>query len=409
MDTSLRLALCAAFVLAACLLYAGGAGSDLLAVRLAGEAFAEGAPLYPGDVGAFTMLPPDGWAERAAAIGHEGATFPFLYPPLWAWAAGPLTTLPFETLRAAALPVNAALLAAAVALAARLAARRLSRTTFLALDLALLLPISPVALALMQGQAQMLVTVLVLLAFEREARGHPALAGAALALAASIKLYPLFFALFWMLRGRRSAATAFLVVGAALAALSLAVAGWPAHRAFLDQITAISSGVFVAGYCFTIDWLLGATVLADRLTFVPGLSPELGWFTAPKPAALAAVSSLAPVAAVLVLSRLPRDPLTLPVLAVVIGALSPIAWSYHYLTALVFVPALIDRLGARAAVPWLAVVLGPQMLVVASSGLPAYWANAIGLLAMLTLAAALLRTMTRPGRAPVARGHPAPA
>ncbi|MDX1739050.1 MAG: glycosyltransferase 87 family protein, partial [Alphaproteobacteria bacterium] len=71
----------------------------------------------------------------------------------------------------------------------------MSLLTYLGISLGLVAFLVPFGLALRENQPQILVSFLILLAIERERAGWNIAGGAALALAASIKLYPALFAL----------------------------------------------------------------------------------------------------------------------------------------------------------------------------------------------------------------------
>jgi hypothetical protein len=103
------------------------------------------------------------------------------------------------------------------------------------------LTFDPAGFALWQGQASMLILFLVLLAPWLERRGHPVLAGVALALATLVKILPAVLLLYYALRARWR-----VVLGAAgglvaLTALMVAVVGVPGVLA-MNQIPANGVG-----------------------------------------------------------------------------------------------------------------------------------------------------------------------
>jgi len=194
---------------------------DLLPLWLAGQAFAEGtagevyAPVDP----VFRMLPPDSWAERARAAGYEGFVYPFVYPPLWAWVFGLIGRIAdFQALAGLASIVNPALLLATCLLAWRASGAPSGVLPHVAVALVLLLMTPVGVIAILQNQAQILVAFLVVLALERTRANRPVSAGAALA--ASIKLFPAIFALFWLASGERRAFASFAAMGLGLGLMS---------------------------------------------------------------------------------------------------------------------------------------------------------------------------------------------
>lgn len=183
------LLLAAAFVVFSQSLFAAAPSADLRALWLAGQMLAEGRPdlVYPAETGVFTMRPPPEWLTWLEARGHSGEVFPYIYPPLWAWLAG-VTGLSFTAMNSAAQIINPALIVAMLLLARRLAAPAMHPAGCLALGLAILATSTIGSIALYQNQPQILVAFLTVLAVERAEHGAPRLAGAALALAAAIKL-----------------------------------------------------------------------------------------------------------------------------------------------------------------------------------------------------------------------------
>ena len=346
----------------AVLLNAGSASPDLLASWMAGEAYSAGAyeQIYPNDTRVYTMRPPAPWVETLRARGYEGDIFPFVYPPIWAALMAKVTALTsFGTLQAIALVVNPVLLGATVVLAARMLQHGLEDWVFVAIGLGLLHFTLIGQVALHQDQPQILVSFLIVLALERAQNGRPIWAGAALALAAAIKIYPVFFALAWLARGKWRAAGWFIACGASLGLLSIATAGWPLHRAFLDQVGVIGGTVFANPFVFSLDPVLVQIFAPDRLDFMPlPHDPGTGWFVTEKTALWKGATMLALLAVSLGSARL-KTPLAWPLLALAIGLLSPLSWGYHYITAVAFAPILIARLPLRAGVGLTALIFLP--------------------------------------------------
>ncbi len=374
------LLLAAAFVVFSQSLFAAAPSADLRALWLAGQMLAEGRPdlVYPAEIGVFTMRPPPEWLPWLAARGHSGEVFPYIYPPLWAWLAA-RSGLPFEALESAARLINPMLLVAMLLLARRLAAPAMHPAGYLAPGLAVFALTTVGSVALHQNQPQILVAFLTVLAVERAEHGAPRLAGAALALAAAIKLYPAFFALVFLILGWRRALGAFVITGGALAALSVAVAGWPLHGEFLSVLARISDTAMLTKLNYALESALGIFLYPGSVQTV--LAAELGadadaggggWLVLAKPAALAFGLRLAQVAGLVWMlwlfrrarSRLERAALW-PFGFILMSMLGPIAWSYHYLAPVAFAPMLLARLGLEkglAALALFTLVLSPFVL-----------------------------------------------
>ncbi|GGV69486.1 hypothetical protein GCM10010499_18120 [Streptomyces thermoviolaceus subsp. apingens] len=179
---------------------------------------------------------PDAFVYRAegAAVAHgrdlygfevtEGR-LPATYPPFAALLFLPTAHLPAPALKALFLLGNAVLLAWLVQLSARLAGHRLAWTgpglPLLCTATALALWLEPVFQTFAYGQINLALACLVLWDLTRPegARGR----GAAIGVAAGIKLTPGLFAVYLLLRGRRREAATALAAFAATVALGALV------------------------------------------------------------------------------------------------------------------------------------------------------------------------------------------
>ncbi len=336
-------------------LFSDATSDDLRSLWLAGQFFGQGpAGVYAGSEGTFYMVPPDIWIETIIAQDVPRPVYPFIYPPLWAWAVEPLTTtLSFDQFKLISTVINAALVCGSLLLACRIASSAQSATIFVAVGILVCTTSIVVLLPMEQNQPQILVSFLILLAIERERSGNQALGGLAMALAAAIKLYPAIFAIFWLCAGRRTAFASFAISGATLGVISMYVAGWPFHQAFLNEISMISGTVLFSAANFSLDPLV-AYLFVDQANMTE-ISTEItggktSWFIYPKPAFWVIASifvQLVGIAALGIFARRTRlgDPLFWPVAILLVSWLSPLSWLYHYLTAFFFLPALLQRLG----------------------------------------------------------------
>ena len=230
--------------------------ADLMATWLAGQFLAAGQPeqVYPAMTDTFQMYPPSEWrAFMAREYQYEGPIFPFLYPPIWAKLGELLAPVNFWRLTAVVLVINSTLLIATVHLAYRATKSTMHPAIFAALALFFLFGNHIGTIALQQNQPQILVSFLLVLVVERMRNHAPVFAGVALAIAAAIKIYPVFFALFWLFSREKRAFGAFVVAGALIGATSVIWAGWPLHQVFLDQVRLISGSILVTGITFNFD------------------------------------------------------------------------------------------------------------------------------------------------------------
>jgi alpha-1,2-mannosyltransferase len=365
------------FVAISGLVFRESISADFHALWIAGQWLADGRPdlVYPTDPTFFTMLPPPEWIDRLEAEGFSGQVYPFIYPPIWAWLAAEAThVMRYETLLTAVAFLNPLMIVAMLLAARRLAAPTMRVGYYLGLGLVLLL-ISRVGLiALIQNQPQVTVAFLTVLAIERAEYGSPRLGGVLLALAAAIKLYPAIYALFWLASGQKRAAASFALVGGAIGLLSVAVAGWPLHLAFLHMIRVISDTAMVTPVNYALESTLAHSFYLDQLTMVltPRIDPSAArgaaWTVLAKPVPLAIAMKLMQVGVVLwlmVLFRKARDrqdrAALWPFAFGLFTLVGPIAWCYHYLSSVAFAPMLVQRLR-----PWPSALLLLVFAVVTS-------------------------------------------
>lgn len=376
-----------------------GTSGDLRAFWLAGQFLAAGDPgsVYPPPAPLYTLDVPPAWI----GTGDDRTLYPFIYPPIWAvlsgWIGG-LTS--FETFATVLHKINACTLVGTVALAWRATGERLGFPVFLLLGSAMLAASFVGALGLMENQPQILVSFLLVLALERSRSGHAVAAGLALALAASIKGYPAVFVLLWIATGHRREALAFTGFGAVMAGVSVAIAGWPLHAAFLAQLATISNTILLTPVSYGIAPFLTQVFAPEILTLsetahgpayrVGAMPTAFGLLG--KAALLGAVAGIA--MAMRRTDAETRDAMLWPLALVTVSLLSPLAWSYHYIPAVAAAPVLIDRFGPRLGGALLMAVTvplsGPVIALYLHAGPLLAPAQAVGTLLMLVLAAAYL-------------------
>ena len=349
------------FAIVCYLLFSGAGSADLSAVWLAGGQIAAGHPelVYPPDTTVFTMLPPPEWTPMARAEGMEGDIFPYIYPPIWAQLAAYLHGVTDRAgVMAAASLLNPVLMAMCLVLAHRIAAPRMGAAAWTAAGLVFLSLTSVGLIALGQNQPQILVAFLVLLAIERAESGAPVAAGIALAFAAAVKGYPAILALVWLLTGHRRAVLTFALTGAALGGLSVALAGWPLHRAFLHASGLVAGTGLMNNLSYTIDAALGNTVFADRVQFIASpfrdqsLGFRAGWKLYEKPGWAVIMGLILQVGILTWMAMALRTASDRPRRGAIWAAgltfatlVAPVGWSYYYLAPAAFLPLAFARWG----------------------------------------------------------------
>jgi alpha-1,2-mannosyltransferase len=307
---------------------------DLQVYRNGGLAWLRGIPLYVGFPG---------------PLG--GPNLPFTYPPLAAVLFGALAALPFWLAKTLVTVASFAALSTVTVVAAGRLDQRLKWTlgpTAAVLGLCL----EPVGSTFGYGQVNLLLMAMVVMDCLAVKRFRGVLVG----LAAAIKLTPLVFVVYFLVkRDRRSAATA------AASFVSFAVVG------------------LLLAPRDTVEFWFHAMVNPERITTLSIMTNESLRAELYRLPALAAVQSpLWVVLAALVLAlawraagRAPNDVMALVAIGVAGLLISPISWSHHWVWAVPAFMAVGWQLWQDRAWRRLALLLGPA--AVFSLGPPYGW------------------------------------
>ncbi|MEL7211697.1 MAG: glycosyltransferase family 87 protein [Pseudomonadota bacterium] len=342
---------------------------DFNAVWMAGRAFSEAQfdQIYPVTNGVFALQSPPEWNAQLARDGAEGAIYPFIYPPLWAWIAQALPTITTrDTASAAFFVINTLAIICMVWLAWRMTGRRMSLPLYLGIALAIFAFTSIGRVALGNNQPQILLSLCVVAALERLTAGRSFAAGGLMALAASMKGLPLLYAVLWIAQRRWQAVVSFTVIGVLLGLLSVLVAGWPLHREFLSVLSDIRGTLLLSLQNVSLDAMIGVlffeeNAVVTQLEFV-GKEPLEAHFAVPKPPEIALLGTVLMVTALSLSAWLlhkKKDPLVWPLILLMLSMVSPLAWVYHFMPTAAFLPTLIDRFGTAKGALWICAIVAP--------------------------------------------------
>lgn len=296
-------------------------------------------------------------AVTTALAGPDLLAFPYVYPPLWAVLAAPATEiLGVKGFSNAMLLVQVPMLAASVLLAGRLAKpQAMSFAAWVAIGTGMLLTSVQAQNALQQNQPTITVTFLLLLAFVCLDEKRPVAAGAALALAAAIKLSPAAFALIFLVDRQYRAFAAFALTGAALALLSLALAGIDLHLTFLATAGAVREQALLNAVNISLlpalmafGSLVGLLPPFDTHANVVIFSSVPGWLHA-------GISLTAGIVLATFLVALRRHPgsmrraIGLFALSLIVAIFGPLGWLHYYLLPLLLLPSALGLMPQRTA------------------------------------------------------------
>jgi alpha-1,2-mannosyltransferase len=344
--------------------------------------------------------PPDYLALFVAETGlpaEEARLTPYLYPPLWAALLAPLAgrvsaVTFFDIFQLA----NLAALAGTIWLGWRFVRPPgMGFALWALLSVGLFAATGAGAVGLWFGQPQILVSFIIMLAAWLLAERHDIGAGAALALAAAIKLSPALLVVWFIMERRWRALGAFVVAGAGLAAVSVALAGWPLHAEMLAKIAAIDGHVLISRIVVSLElWLaqLSGTGAPGWSFAAPVMVPEPGWIGWVVRLALVAGLALSWAATRGLDDRARLWARLLAVLLVTLVT-SPLGWVHYLALPLLLLPGFVHLLapgavlrlvvvsGTLLSMPLLALLARSDALAFVQAGLNL--AVALGLLGLL--------------------------
>lgn len=337
-------------------------------------------PMFFGDMAEI-------WADALsfvlpAAQGNPPEVFAYVYPPIWAQLVAPLTqwlspTQFFNAFSVVQIPA----LAGCSVLAGRLVKpSSLSWTVWTLVSVITLTVTVPAISILHHNQPTILVGLLILLSFERlAARAHWS-AGAALALAAAVKLSPALLVILLLHARAWRAVFSFALFGGGLALASVALAGWPLHAAFLEAGAKLSDWTLISANNLS----LSAAWQSLTYLFDPVATAEIGQTHSVIIPAQSWARHALSLLAVLALCALPRLFRHLPQTApdhlryglwlfaglVIVNLFGPLGWLHYYVLPLLMLPGLyMTAVNLRSVSIFLCttLLLSPLPFVAASS------------------------------------------
>ena len=334
-------------------------GVDMSALYWAGHFFALGEfdQIYVSTSDFFWKDPPGKWLELAQLYqAPKNAVAPYIYPPIVAAAVAPFTQMlspqgffnMFQIL-------NAAAITWAVWASWRMwGPTRIKFTVWVLVSIVLLQLSMPATLALSLNQPQIIVGAITLAAFTALARNHQISAGAWLALAAAIKLGPASLAILFLMQRSWTALASFAIVGAALAGLSIALAGLDMHWLLLEKVGDVNGKVLISRINYSIEPILFqlSQMIQGTADFWPfdyiffEQPAWIGWVTK--------LLLLISLVGIYVITNHHPEPqklwLRVILTASTLMIFSPLAWAHYLLLPLLMLPALFAILPQRTAI-----------------------------------------------------------
>lgn len=344
------------FSLIGWLLWRSSPGDDLSSGYIACRLLAQGESeaLYVHHPALFHVVNDPRWTATALKAGFSGFLHPYVQTPLWAAALLPLcTTLSFPIFSSIFVLIACLSTAFIILLAIRPVQNRVGQAVIAAIVFIWLSCSAPYQYSLFLAQTHALLMLLAIAAFFLERCNRPFSGGALLAVAAAVKITPVFFILYWVLTGRWKAAIASLIGITALTAASFALTGVSLNLAYFSELQRISTVLLVA---FNNQSFAAAVMGVTYRQYIAS------WEILPLPALFKVLSPSLSVGCVALAALFQRrgasGTLVLSVVLLSATLFSPIAWThYFFILAVPVVALLADSLERRHVWPAGAAVL----------------------------------------------------
>ena len=369
----------AGFLTAGLLRYGNRQGEDLYSSYAGCRLMVTGqtSHLFAYDPVLFSAVGPDAaWRRVALGGGYYGGAHPYVQTPLWAYVLQPLCAHPgFKHF----VHVFAVLLMLSFAGMLWLVARFWTPSFFHPVALGLVLLglwfSEPFVYAMLLMQTHILFLLLGVAGLILAGRRRPLLAGLLVALAAAVKLTPIFLVVYWLARRRWAAAVAALVWSGALWLLTVGLTGWPLTAAYMAVLKRVSHVLLISQNSQSFAaWVMGR--------FYP--RPEyLVLHSFPLPAALRIGSLLLLILFTVLgglldrarersLAGMPLPPLGAGIALVAATIFAPIAWSHYFIVLVIPVMLLVEEARRRGSLgtPARYALLAATALAVALNFLP---------------------------------------
>lgn len=233
------------FVLSMDFYLIAGDAADLTAPYIAARLYELSAfdHIYAQDPTNFFEVGSRTWFMQGAAagMGFDQQFYPYVYPPIWAkWLAPVATTVDFPTFNKAALALSLTAYAAACAMLHAFWSPKISLQAWMGLCLFGVTMTWPYHLAAVNTQPHFLILFLIALALLADDRDKPFLAGGALALATTIKVSPMFLAVYWIAKGRWRSLAWMTVVGIVILSFNMLTIEAELNWIFVDRLLEFS-------------------------------------------------------------------------------------------------------------------------------------------------------------------------
>ncbi|MHA3916288.1 glycosyltransferase family 87 protein [Halovulum sp. GXIMD14793] len=358
---------------------------DLAAVYYAGQFFANGAYdlVYWEDWAAY----PEAWMTAIRQDGYDKPAYAFIYPPVWAALISPIASrLQPETFFLLFTVIHMLAYGATIRLIRDLFNNRICLSLW-AIPVMAILPITMVGGALIGfGQPTALLYLMIVLGFRALIEGRHGRAGLWLALAATLKIFPVILGVIFLTRRFRAGLLPFAATGLSMVGLSLLLAPIALHTDFVQIGRQVNEITMISYLNLNLEGVLA------RLHLLISGQDQTGVYSIPDLTWVTCLTILASLSFALWLYRAARlaSPLELrqkvmPTAILLMTLTAPLAWTHYFTIALALLPGLFVVQSPRVAtLATLAILLCNLPLTYVTLDVP--WYPIVGFVSMLALA-----------------------
>jgi len=319
----------------------------------------------------FNIVPPGTFKETSKKIGFKGILTPYVHLPLFSFLYRPLLFIPFRTITKLLLIINVLVMVFSLYLILKLVDRG-SILRLFSIAILVMAFFYPMRYSLRLGQTTPIIFLGIISIYYLAKIGHLKTSGFILGGIISLKITPIFFLCYFLIRKKWSLAISSIVTLMVVAICSVLLMGWESNAIFFNNIIRLN-GLSLASWNnqsldgFLLRCVTGATHLYDwHLLELPLKMKVLKYFVL--------TSMLLLWIFILIQSKRIKEDnhdlfgfsLTLVLLVI----FAPISWS-HYLLFLVFpYLVLLNTIIRNKTIPYRKLMIGVLLLSYPGVALP---------------------------------------
>jgi len=319
----------------------------------------------------FNIVPPGIFKETSKKIGFKGILTPYVHLPLFSFLYRPLLFIPFRTITKLLLIINVLVMVFSLYLILKLVDRG-SNIRLFSIAILVMAFFYPMRYSLRLGQTTPIVFLGIISICYLAKTGHLKTSGFILGGLISLKITPVFFLCYFLIRKKWSLAISSIVTLIVIAICSVLLMGWESNTIFFNNIIRLN-GLSLASWNnqsldgFLLRWATGALHLYDwHLLELSFKMKVLKYFVLSCMLLLWLIILFRPTNP----NEENRDLLDFSLTLILLVVFSPISWS-HYLLFLVFpYMVLLNTLIRNKTSPYRKLMIGGLIISYPGIALP---------------------------------------